>query len=344
MLKALKKMINISDAPSHPFPSQPWDGPYDSNASEADIYSCFRLLLGRRPLKTEWAGHVSALVGKPLKEVMLTYLSSTEFKTRDLVGIDENEIQQVQVDDYVMYVPIKDPQVGSAVYRDRIYEPHIHHFFDRLLEPGDCVIDIGANIGYFSMCAASRVGPEGKVYAFEPYSENVKMIYLSKRLNDFEQVEIIPMAASDRSGMCLFDNSGSNGFIRELGGSASRVINSTPVYMTQVDSMVPSGQSVKLIKIDVEGAEYMAIKGATDVIRQQRPTVVSEFSPEALKATSQVSAEQYLELFLAYPDYRFYVFQNEHLVPCGRDVQRVIDHYQQQGVDHIDIVATTLDL
>ena len=318
------------------------DAVYSNEASESDIFSCFRLILGRNPSPEEWAGHTGALTGKPLKEVMLSYLTSAEFKERDLLKLDPEEIKIVDVHGYRMYVPINDPQVGATVYQHQSYEPHIEKFFKDNVRDGDCVIDIGANIGFFSLLAASLVGSKGKVYSFEPYSENVKFIHLSKEINSFSQIEILPMAASNKNGLCLFDNAGTNGFIRDITSKDTRVFNSTPVYMTTLDSQEIS-ECIKFIKIDTEGAEFLALSGAIDLIENQKPTVVSEFSPEALKATSRVSAETYLDLFLTIEGYKVYIFKGLDLVQCTKK-EDVLAAFYESGCDHIDIVFSVDNL
>lgn len=317
-----------------------WNTAYGEQANEADIYYCFRLILGRTPSKEEWAGHKSALIGKPLKEVMLSYLTSTEFKARNLSIVDHDDIQVVDLPNYRIYVPINDPQVGSSVFKNRSYEPHITRFFEQTIKPGNCVIDIGANIGYFTLCAAFLTGPEGKVYSFEPYSENVKLLYLSQQLNSFKNIIIFPIAVAAKEGLCLFDNSGSNGFIRDIEPQLNRVLNSTPVYMTTLDNSLPPEQKVDLIKIDTEGAEFLALKGGAELLRKHLPIIVSEFSPEALEATSGVSAENYLDMFLNIEDYQLYAFREGDLIACGRDKKAVLKIFEDSGVEHIDIVIS----
>lgn len=324
-------------------PLHPWGDDYHSEASESDIYNCFRLILGRNPSPGEWAGHTSALTGKPLKEVMLSYLTSTEFKERDLFQMDSSEIQVVLVNDYQMYIPINDPQVGSVIFNKQPYEPHVENFIKNNVGPGDCVVDVGANIGYFSMLSASLVENKGKVYAFEPYSENVKMLHLSKEINHFSQLEIIPMAASDQSGLCLFDNAGTNGFIRKMTHKASRVLNSTPVYMTSLDTILPETlDRLDLIKIDTEGAEFLAMQGAIETLQRFKPTVISEFAPDALNITSNATVDDYLNLFLDISDYKLFAFRGEQLERC-KGKEELMALFRESGVEHIDIVFSTQD-
>lgn len=317
-----------------------WNTTYTNKATEDDIYYCFRLILGRNPSKEEWAGHLSSLVGKELKDVMLSYLTSTEFKARNIGDVDIENVKLVDIFDYKMYLPINDPQVGSPLYENKIYEPHITNFFKNNVKNGDCFFDLGANIGYFTFLVSSLVGADGKVYAFEPYSENVKFLSLTKQVNNFDNIEILPMAVSNQNGLCLFDNSGSNGFIRSMNDQVSRVLGSTPVYSIKLDSFFSDIDRMDYIKIDTEGAEYLAVNGGSNSLKKFRPTIVTEFSPDALLATSNISAEEHLNSLLIDDDYQLYAFHGMDLISCNRDINSLMSIYEESGVEHIDIISS----
>ena len=70
-------------------------------------------------------------------------------------------------------------------------------------------------MGFFTLLAARAVGLEGRVFAFEPFQQNVKLLFLSTRHNGFENITILPVAAADREALFFYDNMGSNGQIRE---------------------------------------------------------------------------------------------------------------------------------
>ncbi len=335
-MKILDKIKSFTESEKKDY----WNTPYVDKASADDIYYCFRLILGRNPSKEEWAGHLSSLEGKGLKDVMLTYLTSTEFKSRNIGEVDIDHVKLIDLFGYKMYIPANDPQVGAPLYEHNIYEPHITKFFQENVKSGDCFFDVGANIGYFTFLASSLVGDSGKVYAFEPFSENVKFLSLTKQVNSFSNIDIIPMAVSDNNDLCLFDNSGSNGFIRSMNDQVSRVLGSTPVYSIKLDSFFSNIERMDYIKIDTEGAEYLAINGAYESLKKFKPTIVTEFSPDALLATSNISSEVHLQTLLIDNDYQFYAFNGIELIPCDRDIDQVMAIYKDSGVEHIDIIAT----
>jgi hypothetical protein len=103
-------------------------------------------------------------------------------------------------------------------------------------------------------------------------------------------------------------------------------------------------ERLDVIKIDVEGAEYMALDGGRNLLKKHRPTVFSEFAPPALDVVSKVSAEAYLRLLLVDESYSIAVCGlGGDLVDCGRDMNKVIGCFEDSGVDHIDIVAYPTD-
>jgi FkbM family methyltransferase len=317
----------------------PWTLPFPETCTEEDIYYCFRLLLGRPPTAGEWSGHCSR-VGRALPEVLAGYLSSREFKNRDLFGVLEADHVLINLPDFDLYVSAADGAVGGPILRQRAYEPHVTAAVRAALQPGMTFLDIGANIGFFTLLAARAVGPTGRVVAVEPFQSNLKLLYLSARANRFEHVDILPFAASDRSGLLAFENVDSNGRIFEPRAELRFLLTTTLVYGARLDDVLRDVARLDAIKIDVEGAEYRALRGTRQLLERCRPTIFSEFSPPALEVVSGVDATTYLQLLLIDQHYGLETLNFDGTVTaCGRDCARVIRAFEQSGVDHIDIVA-----
>src|SRR5687768_1033712 len=85
------------------------------------------------------------------------------------------------------YVDVKDGLFGGWIAAEGRYEEHLTAALVAALRPGDTFLDLGANMGYFTMLAASLVGPGGRVLAFEPRHDNVALLHLSARENGFGQ-------------------------------------------------------------------------------------------------------------------------------------------------------------
>ncbi len=319
-------------------PIEPWRSEYSATADTDDIYYCFRLLLGRNPSRQEWAGH-STLAGEPLQNVVSSYLHSPEFKNRKLMSAPVGNIEQVQLTGFSMYASRDDMAVGKHVLGVREYEPNVTRVFTDHLRPGMCAIDIGANIGYFSMLAASLVGELGAVYAFEPGRDNVKLLCANKKLNRFGHLTIIPAAADMRAGVLSFSNSFSNGFVSEVrDADLSQLLSSDLVPALRVDDIVPRERKVDLIKVDTEGYEFKALAGAIEIVRNHRPLIVTEFSPPALSNASGIEGSEFLE-FLIELGYKFTVLDGRQGAARTDDVAAVLDCYDKAGTDHIDLLA-----
>lgn len=313
-----------------------WLREHSPVATLEDIYYCFRLLLGRSPGPNEWPGH-SGRVGMNLVDVVRPYLTSLEFANRELFTEPNTEIELGSIEGFDIYFSTRDAGVGAAI-RAGSYEPHVTSVFRRIAKPGMGVIDIGANIGYFAMLASSLVGPSGRVFAVEPNSDNVKLMLASRARNGFDHLHVVQAAAGLDFAPLQLNVASSNGFTSRLADRAERILASQTVGTVRLDAVLAAEKEIALIKIDVEGAEYLALKGAARLIEKHQPYIVSEFSPDLLDGISGVSATQYLG-FLSATGYTFSAIGLDGaVVPCPNS-EAVLAAYRASGLDHIDILA-----
>jgi FkbM family methyltransferase len=317
---------------------RPWEISFEQECSEEDIYYCFRLLLGRNPSPGEWPGHRN-LAGGSLAHVVSIYLSSREFKDRTWKGVADSEHVLVDLGHARMYVSPEDAAIGGAIFCKN-FEPHVTQAVRDSLRPGMTFLDIGANIGYFSLLASSGVGSQGQVICFEPSPYNLKLLYLNAAINGRTNIRIYPFAAADHSSLVAYDSSGSNGMISPARADLSALLATTLVYTARIGDVLSDLDRLDVIKIDVEGAEHLALSGGANLLRKFRPTIFSEFSPPALQSVSRVSAETYLQLLLPDESYSLAIVELDgRLTPCGRDLGAVVRCFEQSGLDHIDIRA-----
>ena len=167
------------------------------------------------------------------------------------------------------------------------YEQDNFTFLKKQEKAGDTVLDIGAHIGLFSTAAAQLAGNNGKVYAFEPASETNALLKHTIFINQMQQViEAHNEAMGASSGKTVFyvspikgDNSNSLVSYKE-----DRELNPVNVAMYSIDDFVQLKKIEKLafIKIDVEGAEYDALKGATNTLRNLKPACIVAIHPEPI--------------------------------------------------------------
>ena len=153
-----------------------------------------------------------------------------------------------------------------------------------LLKPGDAVVDVGANIGYFTLLFAHCVGNEGEVYSFEPGPELAAKLLENLKLNWYTQVTLSNQALSDRNGKAQFhtgpvDNTGLSSLRKPRESSGS-----FEVQLSKFDDIPGIERSkIKLVKIDVEGAELQVLRGMEGFLREQHPALILEITDQFLK-------------------------------------------------------------
>ena len=161
--------------------------------------------------------------------------------------------------------------VGSGIHRCWLgfYERGKQELIARTVKPDSVFYDVGANVGIYSLLASMLVDA-GKVFAFEPLPRNTEFLSEHIRLNRLSNVELLPVAISDMVGISHFDVE-ETGYMGHL-ASGCRGIS---VRTETVDSLVASEMILppNYIKMDVEGAELLAIRGAAETFKEHRPTL-----------------------------------------------------------------------
>lgn len=140
--------------------------------------------------------------------------------------------------------------------------------------------DVGANFGWLSLIAARIVGPYGKVLSFEPLDSNVRIIQHNVQTNEFANVQILPIALgeTDGRGRFLCSSQPSWGMLAATGREPGEFIDETTVTVRRLDTAVREYRLSlpDVIKIDVEGAEINALRGAADTLASSRPFMLIE--------------------------------------------------------------------
>ena len=160
----------------------------------------------------------------------------------------------------------------------------------KYLKPGMVVYDIGAHVGFYTLLFSRAVGPEGRVYAFEPFPDNLLFLKKHSCLNKLGNVLIEQYAVSDSNGKVIFyPNQESNYTGSIIRINQSDKLNGITVKTVALDKYVyhENNSPPDLIKMDIEGAEYQALSGMENIIKNGNPILfLSLHGPEVARECS----------------------------------------------------------
>ena len=181
------------------------------------------------------------------------------------------------------------------------FEPELHRTTIENVHAGSVVYDLGANYGLHTLLFARLAGPTGRVFSFEPMPRIRDALIENVGLNGFDNVTVVPLAVSDHVGRETFLTSKHDGAGHiQSGGrgnnSDAEAGASFDVSLTTLDRFVAEGNPPPtFIKIDIEGAEGAALRGASEVLAKHRPTLLIELhTPDQdLQVGRELSAHGY---------------------------------------------------
>lgn len=165
----------------------------------------------------------------------------------------------------------------------RGYEPLTGRLFTQTISPGAVVLDIGAHVGHYTLLAAHATGPDGRVFAFEPATENFELLRRNIRANGYKNVVALQKAVASRSGrrmLLLSESPDSHGFYEH---PLSPARGTYAVDCVSVDDFIGEDR-VDVVKIDIEGAESEALEGMDVTLDRNRDLVLFlEFNPSCIE-------------------------------------------------------------
>ena len=248
----------------------------------------YRLFLDREP-ESETPVAEKLAAWKSVRQLRVDFMTSQEFRDKnpDLAMTNEPLVVIREISPGLrLFIDLSDQVVGMGVLRGR-YEVEELEFVRKHVRPGDTVLDVGANIGFFTMNLAAMVGSAGKVYAFEPSPRVAELLERSVAENRFGDRVVVARAAAaeqpGRLGLFVGDDSlnlsGSYLMKNKTPADAPGRVLEVPVVQLDLE---PIRRPVSFIKIDVEGAEPLALRGARNILREDRPTILAEINPSQL--------------------------------------------------------------
>lgn len=184
----------------------------------------------------------------------------------------------------------------------------------KYIQTGDVVLDIGANIGFYTKILSELVGENGKVYAFEP--DNTNYGYLMENAGHLKNVVFFNKAVSDKTGkITLYHSDLLN--VDHKTYATENYTSTTEIDCVAIDDVVP-GHKVDFIKIDIQGFEYFAFKGMENVFaKMENLKIVTEFYPYGIKK-SGISSTDFINLLLQY-NFKISTIEEQGLVSFNRE-------------------------
>lgn len=214
--------------------------------------------------------------------------------------------------------------IQSYLYYFGVWEPRITKWINDSLTDGDTFIDVGANIGYYSLLASKRVGSRGKVVAIEaaPWIYDIALKHLE--LNACNNVRALSVAASHEKGLVRIypgseDNIGNTTIVPREGNSFE--IQALPICDILLEEEI---LSIRIIKIDVEGAELQVVKGMIPILPRLKKN--AEILIEILTPQPEIFSIMYAHGYSAFvinSNYsaRSYMFETKESRPVHLPVE-----------------------
>lgn len=312
-------------------------------ATPEDVRHAYRLLLGREPDEGGFQTYCNMIAERSVSaaDVAAIIQASEEYKTRHT---DEPVLIEIDFDGLKLYPWRGDSLIGGVVQESGSYEPHVLPAFVDRVPVGGTVLDIGANIGIFTLSAARKVGPHGRVFAIEPIARNVQSLCAGIHGNGLRNVSVFPVAASASAGVVpmLRNANSSNGIVDNhvAPAMADAFAPTQPVHQ-----LLKGIDRLDVIKIDIEGHEPLAWPSIEPLLREHRPVVFTEFNPVAIGNHSRVNPEVYLEQLFAHAQTISTIEFDGEKHRC-KSVSEVMDRWREvnrragtDGTCHLDLVV-----
>jgi len=198
----------------------------------------------------------------------------------------------------------------SQIFWHGSYSREIIFLLKRLLKPGMTFVDAGANIGELSLIGAKLVGKTGEVHSFEPVARYADQLEANLALNPFANVRLHRVGLSDQPGDApifvaseyFADGTEHNG-LATLYRSDERNLREQTITLTPLDEAIHP-ERLDVIKLDVEGAELAALKGASCQLERHHPDLIVEIGKETCEAAGYQGSD--ILDYLAPLGYKFY--------------------------------------
>ena len=267
----------------------------------------------------------------------------------------------VEIQGSQMFMNINDESPGirttfQSYASNKTHEETTTALFKKVIKKGDVVVDLGANIGYFTLLAAKLVGKDGKVFSFEPEPKNYNYLKKNIELNNYSNVFAFQKAVSNKDGrttlfICAYD-SGHHTINRDAGIEAYRrgragETKEVEVELVRLDSFLEGKvDKVDVMKIDVEGSELLAIEGSKGILdKNKNIKIFLEFFPLLIKEMGS-SPEVLIRELIEEHQFNIFVIGHDYAMEKSKEQFLRVTNYKEvmsllrDKSDHINLYVS----
>ncbi|MCD5383454.1 FkbM family methyltransferase [candidate division WOR-3 bacterium] len=240
-----------------------------------------------------------------------------------------------EVQGHKMFLDSKD-SLSLSIYES--YEPLETQLVKREIKRGNVVLDLGANIGYYTLIFAKLVGEEGKVFAFEPDPTNFALLEKNVEMNGYKNVMLIQKAVSNKSGklkLYLSENSMGDHAIFNLYEGCKFI----EIEAIRLDDYFKNYEGkIDFIKIDTEGAEEQAIQSMLNLLKKNKTVkILTEFFPIGLKG-SDIDPAEYLNTLLKL-DFKLYHINEQEKKIEPASIPKLLEIYSPEKQNNTNLLC-----
>ena len=208
------------------------------------------------------------------------------------------------------------------------------------------VVDVGANIGFYTILMAHKVGPSGRVYAFEPDPMNLGLLKMNLLLNNLQNVQVCEAAVSQSEGTAHLylspDNFGDHRLHPDQQESREKLEIKTvslDEFLTREEQLA----NVRLLKLDTQGCEPLVLAGAQSVLEQSQPTLFLEYWPHGYREAGLSGEAMLQELRGVYGELLFiHELRQRFFSVSDSFIERICS--QHEGFLHCNLLCSLKDL
>lgn len=259
----------------------------------------YRVLLEREP---ESESVIAEKMNSDSLHVLVRDITqSTEFLQKHALGGSGVVNRWVMVEHelgFRIWVNLADLAVSWAIIKNEFERPEVS-FVQSSIRPGNTVLDVGTNLGFFALLFSNLVGASGRVVGFEPLTFLFDAVTKSVNENGFGQCSVFNVALGAKRGSAELiyapDSTNWGGAFLSFDGQGLPGHRSVPVPVAPLSDFV-DGVKADFMKIDVEGAEHLVIGACLDYLAECRPLVMSEIHCGQLQRVSGASPKEYIDL------------------------------------------------